>query len=359
MTRPRRYVPRDCVWELTLACDARCLHCGSDAGAPRPRELDTGEALAVIADLAALGCECVTFSGGEPLLRRDWRELAAAVRAAGVRVELVTNGLVLADLAGEVAAAGFHGVSISIDGPAAVHDRLRGVEGALGRALDGARALLARGVRVGAITQVGRPNLHRLDEIRDLIDAAGFQGWQVQLTLPNGRAARRRDELCLAPGDLPALEDALVRLAAAGGRPELAPQVADSIGYMSRREPRLRSSGHPSARLWGGCQAGMQVVGLTADGTVRGCLSLPPAFDEGNVRQTPLAAIWRGEDCFAYNRRLGAEALEGPCAGCPFGRMCRGGCRSLAVSTTGRAHENAHCLFAVARDAAAGGTSGA
>jgi radical SAM protein with 4Fe4S-binding SPASM domain len=354
MTRPRRYVPRDCVWELTLACDARCLHCGSDAGAPRPNELDTAEALAVIADLAALGCECVTFSGGEPLLRRDWPELAAAVRERGprMRAELVTNGLALAQekRADEVAAAGFHAVSISIDGPADVHDRLRGVEGALDRALAGARALLARGVRVGAITQVGRLNLGRLEATQALLAAAGVMGWQVQLTLPHGRAAGRRDELCLSPAELPALEAEILRLSEHGG--ELAPQVADSIGYMSRHEPRLRSSGHASRRVWGGCQAGMQVVGLTSDGTVRGCLSLPPELDEaqdgGNVRERSLTAIWSDERSFAYNRRQGAEALEGPCAGCAFGRICRGGCRSLAVATTGRTHCPRHCLFAVA-----------
>ncbi|MGD0838886.1 MAG: radical SAM protein, partial [Polyangia bacterium] len=141
-----------CVWELTLACNARCTHCGSDAGKPRPDELDTAEALVVIAELARLGAESVTFSGGEPLLRSDWPQLARAVRAAGMSLDMITNGLLAAKQADVIAGCGFSAVTFSIDGPAPVHDFLRGLDGGLGRTLEGARALRKRGVRIGAAT---------------------------------------------------------------------------------------------------------------------------------------------------------------------------------------------------------------
>ena len=63
--------PRNCVWELTLACNLRCVHCGSRAGHVRPRELSTAECLDVVHQLAGLGTELVTLSGGEPTLRRS------------------------------------------------------------------------------------------------------------------------------------------------------------------------------------------------------------------------------------------------------------------------------------------------
>lgn len=44
--------PRACVWELTLACNLRCKHCGSFAGNRRERELDLEESLRVADQLA-------------------------------------------------------------------------------------------------------------------------------------------------------------------------------------------------------------------------------------------------------------------------------------------------------------------
>jgi hypothetical protein len=43
------------VWELTLACDLACRHCGSRAGKARPDELTTEECLELVRQMAALG----------------------------------------------------------------------------------------------------------------------------------------------------------------------------------------------------------------------------------------------------------------------------------------------------------------
>lgn len=344
-----RHRPRVCVWELTLACNCRCSHCGSSAGTARAEELTTDEAKQLIVDLRALGCETVTFSGGEPLLRGDWPELARAVRQAGMAAELMTNGLALAEQADPVANAGFRGVSISIDGPAELHDNLRNRPGALSESLMGAAALAQRGVRIGAVTQINRRNAGSLEELQNLIVEHGFSGWLVQLTLPHGRAATcsADEELCLGPADLPELEQTLLRLAERGGNTLLF-QAADTIGYMSRHEPRLRTAGDGGPRkIWSGCQAGMQALGITSDGTVRGCLSQPPAFDEGNIRTRSLAEIWNAPQGFAYNRAFDPDSLEEACADCAFGAICRAGCTGLAWVATGRTTTNPYCLRAL------------
>jgi radical SAM protein with 4Fe4S-binding SPASM domain len=348
---PVARIPSTCVWEITLACNARCVHCGSSAGTARPRELDTAEALALALELGQLGCKSVTLSGGEPLLRADWPVLAAAIRAAGMRLEMITNGLLVAAHADGIRDAGFAGVTFSIDGTAPVHDALRGVPGGLEQLLRGAGALRKRGVRVGAVTQVNRRNVAQLGEIQSMLASAGFEGWQLQLTMPMGRAAHDVDNLCLPPAEVPALEQTIIALRA---RPGLFVDAADNIGYMSRDEPRLRSRRDEPARFWTGCPAGLTVVGITSDGTVRGCLSLPPAADEGNVRDRSLSAIWRDPASFSYNRRFDANRLGGPCTACPFGRICRGGCRSLAWATSpGNPHANPYCIRHVTEKAGA------
>ncbi len=62
--------PRFCVWELTLLCNMRCLHCGSHAGTPREDELGLDDCFRVADQLADMGCQKVTLSGGEPAWRR-------------------------------------------------------------------------------------------------------------------------------------------------------------------------------------------------------------------------------------------------------------------------------------------------
>lgn len=331
--------PRICVWEITLACNARCIHCGSSAGEARPLELGTDEATALIGELASLGCRTITLSGGEPLMREDWPVIAAAARGLGMTVEMITNGLLAAARADAIARAGLAGVSFSIDGPAVVHDELRRVDGALERLLEGAGALRARGVRIGAVTQVSRLNASCLEWIHDLLVEHGFEAWQIQLTLPQGRAAA--GDLCLGPRQMPALEREIVALVRRGA---LHIEAADTIGWMSRSEPLLRSGGPRGHKVWGSCQAGLRAVGITSDGTVRGCLSMPPEFDESNVRERSLSSIWSSPEAFSYNRKFSADALTGACSACAFASLCRGGCTCLAWTATRTTTSNPFCL---------------
>jgi radical SAM superfamily enzyme YgiQ (UPF0313 family) len=79
--RARR--PVYAVWEITLACDLACRHCGSRAGRARPDELSTAECLDLVGQLAALGVREVTLIGGEAYLTQEG--LAAELPSAQQR----------------------------------------------------------------------------------------------------------------------------------------------------------------------------------------------------------------------------------------------------------------------------------
>ena len=74
--------PVHVVWEITLACNLKCAHCGSRAGKVRPDELSTEECFDVVDQLAALGTREITIIGGEAYLRRDWTDIIAPHHAA-------------------------------------------------------------------------------------------------------------------------------------------------------------------------------------------------------------------------------------------------------------------------------------
>jgi len=74
-TAPEDFHPAYVVWELTLACDQPCTHCGSRAGTARPGELSTEEALEVVAQLAAMRAREVVLIGGEAYLHPGFLDI--------------------------------------------------------------------------------------------------------------------------------------------------------------------------------------------------------------------------------------------------------------------------------------------
>jgi radical SAM protein with 4Fe4S-binding SPASM domain len=85
--------------ELTERCNNNCIHCcinlpKNDVKA-RKRELTAEEIKSILKEAAGLGCVQVRFTGGEPLLRRDFEELYVFARKLGLRVMLFTNATLI------------------------------------------------------------------------------------------------------------------------------------------------------------------------------------------------------------------------------------------------------------------------
>lgn len=117
------------AWEVSLRCNARCIHCYSSSGpgVRHPLELNTTEALSVIDQLADAGLLILAFSGGEPLLRRDIFELINHAVERGLIVNVATNGAIITDaLAIRLREAGVRSITVSLDGAAAsTHNTFR------------------------------------------------------------------------------------------------------------------------------------------------------------------------------------------------------------------------------------------
>jgi radical SAM protein with 4Fe4S-binding SPASM domain len=327
--------------ELTLRCPCRCLTCGSGAGAPRARELDHPEWLGVIGALADLGCRRITLMGGEPLLYPRWAELGRDAHARGMIVDLISSGQGLdKKTAGVMLESGLHAVTLSVDGLAGTHDAQRRVPGCFAQVMRAIRWVDQAGLKAGVTTQVNQGNLHELPSLAPMLEEAGVLGWQLQLTLPLGRAGEN-PQLVAPPSLMPELLRVLRRLAR---RPGLRPHITDNIGYCTSDDLELRTIQGGFPRPWLGCRAGLDALGVTSDGRVKGCLALPDACTEGNVREESLATIWRDPKRFSYNRRYTPDQLSGPCAECEESARCRGGCTATAYAMQGKPGTSAHCF---------------
>ena len=341
--------PLNCVWEVTLACDLRCKHCGSRAGHAREHELTTVEALSMVDQLAELECELVTLSGGEPLLRDDWDVIARACADRGMKVNLVTNGVgVTPEVARRAVDAGLCNVAVSLDGPEAVHDAIRG-RGTFARSCQGLRVLRDAGMSTAVMTTVHRSTIDHLAETRRVAIDVGAAMWRLQLGKPMG---------CLDESDTidpQRLLDLIPWLAAMKREGGIHVAVGDSLGYYGPHDRTLRGWGWRGRNeRWQGCQAGRFAIGLESDGGVKGCLSIQGWHDEGTdlarvgtVREAPLAALWFDPEPFAWNRTFDPASLSGECARCAKARTCRGGATCVTTAVHGKPGDDPYCYLRV------------
>jgi radical SAM protein with 4Fe4S-binding SPASM domain len=324
------------VIEITNRCNLRCIHCGSDSGAPRDDELTPRELIDLIDQVAELGCVQVGLLGGELFLRRDWADAAQRVRAAGMELVLVTNGLLVDDgILGTLVELAPARVGISIDG--ATRETYRAIRGAdaFERTLEAIDRVAGAGLpAVNAITTFHRMNLPEFELFIPLLKGRGVS-WQVQIA---GKAGRFSDDLFFTADDYRRFCTAV--LDALTGQRDIGISVMDDFGYFPL-EPRPKF-----LHAWAGCHAGIGVLGLRSNGDVLPCLSLGDAFVVSNIRREPLRRIWENDAYFDAFRNK-EKYLRGHCAACAVRRRCRGGCSAIAWSATGTLFENPYCIRAM------------
>jgi radical SAM protein with 4Fe4S-binding SPASM domain len=346
VTRDTPLHPAYVVWELTLACDQPCTHCGSRAGEARSTELSTDAALKVVGQLAAAGAREVVLIGGEAYLHPGFLDIISALAGAGIRPTLTTGGrAVTPTLAASMRTAGLHTASVSIDGLAPTHDLMRANRGSFVSATAALRHLRAAGVLTAANTNLNRLNAADLEGLYDHLASLGISSWQVQITAPLGRAADRPD-LLLQPFDLldllPRVTALKIKARAAG----ILLMPGNNLGYFGPEEATLRSLAPDGRDHWQGCQAGRFVMGIESDGAVKGCPSLQTAhYVGGNLQESTLADIWAQAPELAFARSRTVADLWGFCRSCTFAANCLGGCSFTAHAVFGRPGNNPYCHY--------------
>ena len=326
-------------WELTLACNLRCSHCGSSAGLPRDNELTLKESLDICDQFPNLLVQEVDFTGGEPLLRDDWHLIAGHLNDLGITTQLITNGLALDPWTiSKIKEAGVRGVAISLDGLEATHDKIRGCKGLHSRVLGSMQLLHDEGIAVTAITTASALNINELPSILDLVISSGADCWQIQPIFPLGRV-KASNELRLSEQEYIQLGRFIKEIGPKAEESGLRVSPADSCGYftgLDERKPR-----------WRGCNAGQVTCGIISDGKVKGCLSMPDELIEGDLRERDLWDIWFHPDSFAYTRRCSTEDMGPNCIGCDKTEECLGGCSSMSYGSTGSFHNDPYCFYGI------------
>ncbi len=337
-----RVRPIYAVWEITLACDLACSHCGSRAGKARPDELSTEEALDLVRQMAELDVAECTLIGGEAYLREDWLDLVRALTAKGIRTSITTGGRGLTkERAHAGKEAGLRNASVSVDGLRDIHDDLRAAKGSFDAAMDAIANLRDAKIPYSANTQVNRKNLHQIPATFEMLLDAGIKAWQVQLTTAMGRAGDY-DDLLIEPYQMLDVMPMLAALNEKATARGCRIWAGNNIGYFGPFESVFR--GKSAAGHRGSCGAGRSTLGIEANGDIKGCPSLPTSdYVGGNIRDATLLDIWERSKELRFTRDMTVENLSGFCRTCYYAEACLGGCNWTSHVALGKTGDNPFC----------------
>ncbi|MDF1553225.1 MAG: radical SAM protein [Deferrisomatales bacterium] len=317
--------PKTLKLMVTGRCNLSCRHCWPACGPNGPADVPLADLQRVLEAFVAVGGEAVCLTGGEPLVREDWRLLVSAAGALpGLRhVEFQSNGVLLDEPAVEFLcgyAPSRLEVQLSLDGAREeTNDRIRGL-GTFRTTLAALERFRARGEGrrvVLAMTETG----WNFREIPELLRLA--EEWGVRAVQTGTLVARGRGSGAAAPGP-PTPEQVTWLLERWEHDPEFRARYErlGSVAAIEWAKWRDRPRSHYCTFI--------ENLFVDAAGNLYPCTMYdhPEAAVPG-VFSRPLGeAILEGAPFWSRLREQSRLRLEtpGPCAECAGWRHCRGGC---------------------------------
>ena len=334
------------VWNSTKTCNLKCRHCYMNSDARKYQdELTTEEAKKFMDDLAEFHVPVLLFSGGEPLIRPDFFELAEYAANKGIRPTLSTNGtLITRETAQRIKDLGVGYVGISLDGLQDVNDKFRGVDGAYEKAMRGIENCVAVGQRVGLRFTINHHNIRELENIFDFIEEKNINRVCFYHLVYSGRGSRMMDE-DVTPEESRRAMDIIIRRTRDFEERGLEKEIltvdnhCDGV-YMylkalSEGEKETAEQILKYISMNGGNRSGIAFGEVDPMGYVH-----PDQFTQhhtfGNVRERKFGDIWMDTaDPIMRGLKDRKPLLKGRCAKCRFLANCNGNFRTRAEAKTG------------------------
>ncbi|MFH1507294.1 MAG: radical SAM protein [Candidatus Omnitrophota bacterium] len=287
--------PLSVSFEITWRCNLSCLHCYQFQSSNQ--ELTTPEIKDILDQLADAGAFYLSFTGGEPLMREDFWEIAEYARYKTFSIMLQTNGsLITHKDAKNIHRLNFSEVRISLLGATeSIHDGITRVEGSFKRVIEAIRLLKEESVRVIFATTLMRENAFEYRQFRDLADRLGV----ILITSPvvypknngdNGPIGHRLTEA----------------------------EIKQVYSYYFEWDPEMQKQ-FCIERKGLLCGFGRIACSINPKGELYPCVALPLAA--GSLRMTPFKDIWSKSEILNRIRAIQEQDL-GDCYGCSLSLSC-------------------------------------
>jgi radical SAM protein with 4Fe4S-binding SPASM domain len=314
-------------WHLTERCNLRCTHCYQEGDQVTEISLSQADRIAAIASetirewsdsYGIIFVPSFHVTGGEPFLSPFLIDILKHLKVKGFDLFLLTNGtLVDRKRAQMLSDVPVQGVQVSIEGPEAVHDHIRG-PGSFTKALKGVHSLLNAGLEVTLNVTLSAINADHLNDLVGLAASVGAQRLGFSRLVPYGQGKNLiqkiipKEKLKQIYTDILAIKNDNVFITT--GDP-VASQVHTKI-----------ESEHGNIPL-GGCAAGVSGITILPDGTLTPCRRL--GIPIGNILKDSFREVWATSPVLESIRTR--SFYKGRCGTCPRWSQCRG-CRAIAYT---------------------------
>jgi heme d1 biosynthesis radical SAM protein NirJ len=333
------------IWNLIRRCNLTCKHCYSiSADKDFAGELSTDEVFNVLDDLKAFKVPALILSGGEPLLRPDFFEIARRSKDLGLYTALSSNGtLIDAAMMEKIVPIDFGYVGISLDGLGKTHDRFRRMDGAFDLSLKALRLCRAANLKIGVRFTLTQDNFADLPGLLQLVEDEGIDRFYFSHLNYAGRGNKNRKDDAhhrMTREAMDLLFDTCWSHQERGVQKEFTSGNNDADGvyllhWVRRRFPEKAAHIEAKLRQWGGNASGVNVANIDNLGNVH-----PDTMwwhhTLGNVRERPFSHIWPDiSDPLMAGLKQHPRPVKGRCASCAYLGICNGNTRVRAQQLTG------------------------
>jgi len=324
----------------------RCRHCYMSAPQAKYGEISFDTAMKIVGQLADAGISKINLTGGEPLVRKDFWDIADALREKDIAVERVyTNGLLVNEkLLKEFEKRNMKPeFSLSFDG-VGWHDWLRGHTGAEDDVKRAIRLLRRRDFPVSVESAFHRDSIGAIADTMYLLAELGVYAWKTNPAAGSGNWLNESRSLDLTAEELySAYMDLIIEYFKAGSplSIHLGGFFMCQKGSRDYRFPAKKTYTDEEERLREPlCGAARCMMYISADAKLLPCMPLAglPIQDEyPSLYETTVLEAMRES---VYLSRITAPINElfernEKCGSCKHRLACNGGCRAAALIGNG------------------------
>jgi radical SAM protein with 4Fe4S-binding SPASM domain len=334
------------VWNFTHCCNLKCKHCYENSDATfLPDELTTEEAKVVLDQFKEAGVVAVAFSGGEPLMRKDFFEVAKYAKENGFYVSIATNATLVTPAVAKKLKEVVDYVEISLDGFEKTHDDFRGIPGIWKRTVAGIRNCVAEGLDTCTATTVTKLNLKELPELIEFAEKDLKVSRMIFFNYIPTRRGKKIAKQDLSPDEREKLLDFLYsrmldknckldvfstspQYAVTSAKYACGPAVATHFTNKDATEA-LQGKTKNLTEFIGGCGCARLYAALEPNGDIFPCVFMPIKI--GNIRKDKIKEVWKSNK--ELKKMRDRSSFKG-CGNCKYKTIC-GGCRARAYGYFG------------------------
>jgi Fe-coproporphyrin III synthase len=343
----KAFSPLSVLLLITYRCNLRCSMCYYYNEAEKSNTLDLinrrkseeltrEQIMKLIDEIAAMNVKSFTLHGGEPLTNENLFPISKYAVSKGLLVNFFTNGILLDEpTIDKIIDAKINTISISIDAPAEVHDKIRGLKGAFDRIINGIAILKRKekeGLaipRISIVTSVSGMNQDSVLELYKILKSSGIAEWNVAMVTHDTDKLTEATKKMLglaskhAQGDLSKLPDEVINVSTGKMleiRDALLKENADAhmeISFPSKNfinkfeDPWFNESEY--------CMSPWSRTVISPYGEVCPCIMLSMIdANMGNIREKSFREIWNGDKYVEFRKKLKKNKTFPICSKCCF-----------------------------------------